>query len=131
MDVVKHQSCLLDVKECTGSLSGVFGCLFVSVHVLLYFVDFWWRVCLDSLSRLPSSPSSGLHELKTPAGGHTFVAMATFVGVIYFSWEHLMEATRGAVKNRFSFVSPLSASVTVTEKQHCHCEVTTVPEHFV
>lgn len=34
---------------------------------------------------------------------------------LFFSWEHLMEGTRGAVKNRFSFVSPRSASVTVTE----------------
>lgn len=52
------------------------------------------------------SPSSGRHELKTPAGGHAFVAMATFIGVICFSGERLMEGTRGAVKNRFSFVSP-------------------------
>lgn len=28
-----------------------------------------------------------------------------------------MEGTRGAVKNRFSFVSPRSASVTVTESR--------------
>lgn len=39
--------------------------------------------------------------------------MATFIGVIYFSWEHLMEGTCGAVKNRFPFVSLLSASVAV------------------
>ena len=42
-----------------------------------------------------------------------------------------MEGTRGAVKNRFSFVSPLSASVAVTESSTANCDVSTVPEHFV
>lgn len=78
-----------------------------------------------------SSPSSGRRELKTPAGGRTFVAMATFIGVIYFSWERLMEGTRGAVRNRFSFVSPLSASVAVTKSRTATVQVSAVPEHFV
>lgn len=93
--------------------------LFLICGKLAVLVDFTQCVCLDLLkcTTLTSSPSSGHVELKTPAGGHTFVAMATFIGVIYFSWEHLMEGTRGAVKNRFSFVSPRSASVTVTESR--------------
>lgn len=92
--------------------------LFLICGKLAVLVDFTQYVFLDLLkcTTLTSSPSSGHVELKTPAGGHTFVAMATFIGVIYFfSWKHLMEGTRGAVKNRFSFVSPRSASVTVTE----------------
>lgn len=70
------------------------------IRVLFAILAFWLLVCLIhrvrlrravcfySLNRLPSSRVALLPRLKTPAGGHTLVAMATFIGVIYFPQEH-------------------------------------------
>lgn len=68
---------------------------------------------IEQIRILKSLSFSTRHELEAPAEGHTSVALATFIVVICFSWEHLMECV--VLWMRFSFVSLLSASVAMTE----------------